>query len=233
MKKRILLMGTVAIIGLNVIACSSEETGKVSTAPKATSTAPAADSSIEPSQATGGETSEPEATEGESTRKLYGYREVDGGIDIDEYMGEEEVVAIPSEIDGKTVVSISGWRNDTAKEIIIPDTVKKIDKGAFKTCYSLEKVTFGKGIEEIREDAFFLCESLVEIRFVDGVKKISTAAFPSTKADVYIPGNVEEIQFGAFGSETTIHAPSGSVAEAFAEKPFDGGDKKLTFVPTN
>ena len=223
MKKKILLMSTVAIIGLNVIACSGEETGKESIPPKATSTAPAADSSIEPSQ----------ATEGESTRKLYEYLEVDGGIDIHEYMGEEEVVAIPSEINGKTVVSISGWRKDIAKEIIIPDTVKKIDKGAFKTCYSLEKVTFGKGIEEIGETAFFLCKSLVEVRFVDGVKKISSGAFPTTKADVYIPGYVEEIQFGAFGSETTIHAPSGSVAEAFAEKPFDGGDKKLAFVPTN
>ncbi len=67
------------------------------------------------------------------------YSDVDGGLQIDKYIGEGDIVVIPDTIDGKAVVSLaaSGFSGQSVRAVYIPDSVKTIKKGAFEGCTSL------------------------------------------------------------------------------------------------
>ena len=53
--------------------------------------------------------------------------------------------------------------NYSIKEIVIPDSVTKIDFAAFGGCHRLEKITLGKGIKRIDGEPFWPCDNLNEI----------------------------------------------------------------------
>ena len=69
--------------------------------------------------------------------------EYEGGIRILSYKGKEQVVVIPDEIGGKSVLALgaSAFVDSTARAIRVPDGVVAIDKGAFAGCNNL--VTLG------------------------------------------------------------------------------------------
>lgn len=73
-------------------------------------------------------------------------------------------IEVPSEINGMTVTRIytSAFENSTAEEIIIPESVKTIDKLVFYNCASLRNLTIN-GAETIGESAFVMCSSLENI----------------------------------------------------------------------
>ncbi len=67
----------------------------------------------------------------------------DGTVEITRYLGEESVVHIPEEIDGKAVSRI-GWSayNDCVNltKIVIPSDVIAISSGTFSGCTSLSDI---------------------------------------------------------------------------------------------
>jgi len=82
-------------------------------------------------------------------------------------------IEVPSEINDMPVTRIymSAFGNSTAEEIIIPDSVKTIDKLAFYGCSSLKKLTIN-GAETIGDSAFVMCSSLTELTFSGNCKTI-------------------------------------------------------------
>ena len=69
-------------------------------------------------------------------------------------------------------------------EVVIPDSVTKIDKSAFKNCKSLKKVILSKNLEEIGDEAFMGCSALKELSIPDSVKVLGKQVFdkcPSLK----------------------------------------------------
>lgn len=74
---------------------------------------------------------------------IFTYNEYDSCIEITGYIGNDEVVEIPSEINGKPVTEIASmaFENCTFKEIIIPDSVTTIGKHILYGCNNLEKLT--------------------------------------------------------------------------------------------
>ena len=88
--------------------------------------------------------------------------------------------------------------------LVIPDTVKTIEKYAFYKCgasskdydtgittlYGIDKVVLGSGVESIGENAFGSFESLTSLETGDGIKTIGWKAF-------YKCPNLKEIKFGA------------------------------------
>ena len=65
------------------------------------------------------------------------------GVAITKYIGKAETVAIPETIGGKTVVKIKSsafLNNSNVKKIIVPKTVKTIEKSAFNACSALESI---------------------------------------------------------------------------------------------
>ena len=92
---------------------------------------------------------------------------------------EETTVIVPREIDGYTVIGIEMGafiRNAYAKQIILPETVTKIDDLAFCDCPALEEIVLPDSVAEIGYEAFARCPALV-IHLGAGVSDIRSAAF--------------------------------------------------------
>lgn len=120
------------------------------------------------------------------------YLDVDGGIAIVEFRNSDRVaydkIIIPSEIDGKKVVSI-GRRGHTTPaitsvygncEVVIPDTVTYIAKRAFSGASGLARLSGGENCVEIGDEAFINCSSLTKVDFIDHVKTIGEGVFIGT-----------------------------------------------------
>lgn len=84
-------------------------------------------------------------------------------------------------------------------DIVIPDGITKIGDEAFADCGDICSVVIPDGVTEIGEDAFAWCYEL---------------------RSIVIPESVSEICWSTFkGCENlTIHAPSGSYAETYANE---------------
>lgn len=84
-------------------------------------------------------------------------------ISLIKYGGKDEIVKIPSEIDGKRVVSIGEEcfkNNSFIREVIIPSGVITIFSKAFYCCINLKKITIPATVTEIFNHAFYKCSSL-------------------------------------------------------------------------
>jgi len=141
----------------------------------------------------------------------YEYYEENGEIYITGYKKFAEKVEIPSEIGGKPVVGLVsiGQSIQTIQELIIPDSVKKIELDALSYYWNsgLRKITIGSGVTYIHADMFGYCEALENItisannqsyRSIDGVvydKAGETIiAYPPAKGEEYVlPASAKNI----------------------------------------
>ena len=110
-----------------------------------------------------------------------------------------------------TIDFVKGWSNpsgygtqlyfsgELVTDLVIPDTVSKIDNHAFFGCNSLTSVTIGNGVIEIGDQAFSSCRSLSEVSLGNSVKIIDDFAFEQTPiTSIVIPDSVESIGCEAF-----------------------------------
>ena len=116
-------------------------------------------------------------------------------------------------INGSSCV-ISGVKDKSATEYIIPDYVTEIGNSAFYGCSSLKSITIPNGVTSIGDSAFFGCSSLTSITIPDGVTSIGASAFCfcSSLTSITIPGGVTSIGYSAFfdcSSLTSITIPDG------------------------
>ena len=200
---------------------------------------------------------------GEKTRtvtewkKLFGFEKRDDGLVITAYKGHEDIVEVPEKIGKDTVVAIGDHAfspfvpraqnkdvRRNLRQVILPETIREIEKNAFYHCYRMDYVVIPSSIEKIGDRAFASCENLsnvvipkgvktIERFFTDcinlkrvviseGVKGIGSVAFSGCTAleEISIPNSVTSIDCGAFYRcpNVTIHAPAGSYAERYAKE---------------
>ena len=67
--------------------------------------------------------------------------------------------------------------NDKLEEIIIPDSVEYIGRGAFKGCKSLKKVQLPNSLKVLEQFAFSECDSLEEINIPSSLHYYSCGVF--------------------------------------------------------
>lgn len=188
---------------------------------------------------------------------------------IAEYKGDAEQVVIPATVvdpqygDVCPVVAIGGSAflgNETVKEISFPDTLTKIEEGAFQNCTALEKVTLPEGFEEIGAKAFYN-SALKEINIPSTVKKIGQFAFSTqlnetpwyasqkaaqvivgdgillknnAQGDVTLPEEVKSIAYYAFTNPGAVKVTLGSAVEnvdAMAIFEADGKNELVFAAP--
>jgi len=154
--------------------------------------------------------------------------ETDGKLDvyIDYYKGTSPVVTI-SNPDDSTIryATLSAfYKNESIKEVTLPDTVTKIRSECFAFCKNLEKVNLGVGIKEIHSNAFVGCVNLKQVIFGDKLEKIEEDAFLACTSleEIIIPPSCVEIADTAFASvyenvKIKIKGEKGSYAEEFAK----------------
>ncbi|HAX84496.1 MAG TPA: hypothetical protein DCY15_08705 [Ruminococcaceae bacterium] len=143
------------------------------------------------------------------------YLDENGCAVISGYTGSEEnLLNIPAELDGYTVVKIGDGAFDNRaelpsrpldevsakedgfsfKEVSLPSTVTEIGDCAFAYCESLEKINLSESVETIGYSAFESCKSLTDVTFPKSLKVICDAAFYSCSFDaVSLPYGTEYV----------------------------------------
>ncbi len=93
-----------------------------------------------------------------------------------------------------------------AKNIVIPNGVKKIGKSVFEGCKSIESITISDSVTSISYSAFSRCTSLKSATIGNGVTSIGNSAFYNctSLASIIIPDSVESIDRWAFFGCTSL-----------------------------
>lgn len=110
----------------------------------------------------------------------FNYITNNGTIIITGYTGLGDTVAIPSEINGAPVTSISEFAfygQVTLTNVTIPSSVINIGNFAFSFCENLAGITIPGSVTRIGEAALSYCSSLANVSLGDGVTSIGDHAF--------------------------------------------------------
>jgi hypothetical protein len=115
--------------------------------------------------------------------------------------------------DGLTLIGEFAFWRGSLREVVIPDGCR-IGGSAFSSCYSLTKVTVGRGCTSIGNGAFSDCEALVTVTIGEGLTSIGDFAFADCGllAAMTLPSSVQGIGKGGFQncrSLATIAIPNG------------------------
>ena len=116
------------------------------------------------------------------------------------YIGTNEEIKIPSNI---TTIGKYAFRgNESAKRIIMSDSVKVVDKFAFAHCVHLEEIVFSKNLESIGENAFLKCQRIKKLDLPNSLKSIGKGAFGrcSSIRKLVIPSGIKKINDLSFYS---------------------------------
>ena len=162
------------------------------------------------------------------------FTEYGSGYALIDYTGTATSLTVPSTYKGKNVVAIGSgsntingfYKNTEIKEVILPNTVKTLNIGAFAKCSSLVKVVM-KGVEMVGQEAFKYCSSLKEV-VMENVITIQYGAFMECIAleNIVLPNTVNTVYRSALAycRELKTVVLSNNIAE-WGWDVFNGCDK--------
>ncbi len=141
-----------------------------------------------------------------------------------DYLGDDPIVVIPDEINGKPVSGFDRtfMNNKTIVAVRIGDNVTEVSTGAFVNCENLKYVVLGKAVQSLG-GGNFANTSIEEIILNDGLQTIGTNDYEdyliSPKLDncsvtIRIPESVTEMHMSGFH----LIVKAGSYAEQFAKE---------------
>lgn len=182
-----------------------------------------------------------DADEKDENNLTFDYYELDDGtLEIQGYDNKDKVkiVEIPDTIDGKkvSVLNLGLFRsNEVVEEIILPESLKVIEKETFYGAIALRKLEI-KGIETLGENAISGCPEIKELEFPDGLKTIERMGISHCESltDVYLPETVEsidEMNFGLCADGLKIHVPAGSNTETLVREVVENLEYNIEVVP--
>ncbi|MDE6732885.1 MAG: sigma-70 family RNA polymerase sigma factor [Oscillospiraceae bacterium] len=142
----------------------------------------------------------------EPVHEDYKYVDIEGGIRITKYIGNDEILTVPAEIDGKKVLEIDNDiennlftsydydKEVNIKEITLPDGMTRIGNLTFSYLYKLKTIHIPDSITVLGDGAFQSCESLENVTLPDGLTKLSyTFIGCKSLSDITIPESVREL----------------------------------------
>ena len=147
----------------------------------------------------------------------------DGSVVIDGYTGDDPIVVIPNEIDGKKVVDFGKifTNNKDVVAIKVGDNVENIKNGAFGNCDNLKYIVLGKNVK-VFEHGNVGGQKLEQLELNDGLEQLgeegtsgAVIILNKDKVDVRIPESVNHM---AFTGAKTLIVKAGSYAESFAKE---------------
>lgn len=98
------------------------------------------------------------------------------------YDFERTSIHIQESIDGipVTVIREEAFEDEIITSVVLPDSIREIQRSAFSTCRKLTSINLPDGLTDIAQNTFILCESLSNISLPKTVTKIHSGAFSST-----------------------------------------------------
>lgn len=145
----------------------------------------------------------------------YEYVEIDGGIRITKYHGNDEVLTVPAEIDGKKVLEIDNGnefgflffdteREADIKEIFLPEGLTKIGDYAFAYLSELEAVHIPESVTSLGGCVFLECARLENVVLPEGLTELNyTFDHCASLSEITVPESAE-VLFAAFGDCTSL-----------------------------
>ncbi len=143
----------------------------------------------------------------------YTYDLTANGAIITDYSGTSTgVVTVPDVFENEGVeypviaIGTKTFEGATAAEIILPETVRKIEAYAFNQCANLTKTNIPEGITVIEPYTYSLCSSMSEITIPESVVYICEGAFAGKRpaSEIVIPSSVKSIGPKAFYANPLI-----------------------------
>ena len=236
MKKRLLVLG-LAFTMLAATACGTSSDGGNKTS-KADKTVTATSNSDKTSETQKNDDKKDDAKESyksadditmddlknheETLAEDFKYRDKSNGeAVIKEYTGDDPIVVIPNEIDGKKVVDFGKiFTND--KDIVavkVGDNVEEIADGAFTNCDNLKYVILGKNVKKFNDNNVG-GKKLEALELNDGLEELGTGSSTTGvivmgDIDVKIPESVKKMDFAC---KKAMIVKAGSYAESYAKE---------------
>lgn len=113
-----------------------------------------------------------------------------------------ETFTLPDKVDTIKTGMFSG--DDTLVDLVIPSSVKTIERESFSYCGNLRSVTFAEGsaLKALEMLTFGFCQNLTTVRLAEGLETIGDSAFSSCPllTEVELPDSLKEIGMGTFNN---------------------------------
>jgi len=131
------------------------------------------------------------------------FEEMDGGVRITGYVGDDVIVVIPDSIGGKTVLEIAeeAFKDITAlRAVCVPESVRKICRDAFEGCDGLTtlKLPYSASIYDVCDEGSDKTSGFVGYIFGATEYKLNAAAVPFKLQTVIFTGEGKVVPEGAF-----------------------------------
>ena len=233
MKKRLLILGMIFTMAVSSAGCGSsasdnsgktdqpKQTANVQDSQKDTSSSDKSDNKNDTSYKSADEiTMDDLMSHDETPAEDFEFNDGTDEIVIEKYVGNDPIVVIPDEIDGKKVVGFESafTLNNNIVAVKIGNNVQEVENSAFSGCKQLKYVVMGDSVKTIG-GRMFAQTNLQELVLNDGLQKIgqddsnNVLAPPSSNCgmDLKIPESVTELHV----SEFNLIGKSGSYAEQY------------------
>ena len=140
-----------------------------------------------------------EAKEGKTKNYKYSI-EKNGKVSILKYIGKKKKVSVPTKIKGKTVYKISyeAFSGTKVTNVMVPDSVKTVQRAAFSNCKNLKKVTM-PGVDVIELYVFQNCSNLKQVVFSKNLRGVGFNAFQNCRNLISVGDiTIDKVESGAF-----------------------------------
>ena len=140
---------------------------------------------------------------------------------------------IPTHVHNIRVIGIGerGFKDcNEITEVVLPESIKCIDKMAFHECKKLTSITLPQSLEAIKEGAFGFCEKLKTIDIPNGIKRIEKSTFYTCQEleNVHLPEGLEEIEESAFEDCKKLDIYLSSTIKIIGKRAFGSGKYNTT-----
>ena len=129
---------------------------------------------------------------------VFTYTVTNNEATITGFTGNVSVLTIPSSLGGYPVVAIANatFQNKTALEVVvIPDSVRTIERDAFAGCTRLSSVTLSKNLESLGFRAFYNCTALEEIEIPKSLSVVPNVSLGSQSGPFTDCVNLKTVTF--------------------------------------
>lgn len=141
-----------------------------------------------------------------NTLKTIGVSAFEGDNKLDNVKMGNAVEKIGARAFKNTNIRSIGEFDGDDDSMILPDTLKVIEKETFLACHNLDRIHLNDSIEKIEYNAFGGCKSLDTVNLGNGVKVIDEQAFVSCAIDeIEIPDSVVDIKSLAFAENPSLY----------------------------
>ncbi|MBE6609633.1 MAG: leucine-rich repeat domain-containing protein [Ruminococcaceae bacterium] len=122
--------------------------------------------------------------EDQITYSVVKYKGYGGTVTIPEYYNDMRV----------TEIGIGAFEGSTVRKVILPESITKIDLGAFNNCVSLKTIVIPESVTEIEHEAFRNCRNLKSITLPQGLVSIYESTFANcSDAKIQYTGTRSEL----------------------------------------